>query len=134
MYLKSQITKFLENCFPNKNCFSWTKLIPVLIHLKYLFYSYTYSFPASLAILVKFYPSQLKPPLNSVLIIFFIGLLILSYPIQPYVTARIKYTKPYPNSSQPNLISSYIQIIMPYRSNKLPIRKLSLKKPLVFQS
>ena len=25
----------MENCFQNMNCFSWIKIIPVLIHLKY---------------------------------------------------------------------------------------------------
>ena len=30
--------KILENCFQNMNCFSWIKLIPVLIHLKYWYY------------------------------------------------------------------------------------------------
>ena len=27
--------KKMENCFQNINCFSWIKLIPVLINLKY---------------------------------------------------------------------------------------------------
>ena len=34
--------KILENCFQNMNCFSWIKLIPVLIHLKYWYYSSPY--------------------------------------------------------------------------------------------
>ena len=35
MYSKYQIIKILENWFQKMNCFSWIKLIPVLIHLKY---------------------------------------------------------------------------------------------------
>ena len=35
MYSKYQITKTLENCFQNMNCFPWIKKILVLIHLKY---------------------------------------------------------------------------------------------------
>ena len=36
---KIQIIKILQNCFQNINCFSWIKVIPVLIHLKYLYYN-----------------------------------------------------------------------------------------------
>ena len=35
MYLKCHIIKILENSFRNTNCYSWTKLILILIHLKY---------------------------------------------------------------------------------------------------
>ena len=41
-----------------------------------------------------------------------IGLTILSYAIQPHVTTSTGYTKPYDNPSQPNLISSYIKVIL----------------------
>ena len=62
----------------------------------------------------------------SFLIIFFIGFLILFYPIRPHATTFIEYTKPYANPSQSDLISSYMQVIMLYGSNTLPIKKLSL--------
>ena len=42
MYSKYQLIKILENCFQNMNCFSWIKLIPVLIHLKYWYYNSPY--------------------------------------------------------------------------------------------
>ena len=35
----SRTFKILKNCFQNTNCFSWIKLIPVLIHLKYRYYN-----------------------------------------------------------------------------------------------
>ena len=40
MYSKYQLIKILENCFQNMNRFSWIKLIPVLIHLKYWYYNF----------------------------------------------------------------------------------------------
>ena len=42
MYSEYQMIKILENCFQNMNCFSWIKLIPVLIHLKYSYYDSSY--------------------------------------------------------------------------------------------
>ena len=42
MYSKYQIVKLLENYFQNLNCFSWIKLIPVLIHLKYWYNNFPY--------------------------------------------------------------------------------------------
>ena len=41
--------------------------------------------------------------------------------------ASVGYTKPYTKPSQSNIISRYIQIIMPHESNTLPIKKLSLR-------
>ena len=84
-----------------------------------------YSFPASLAISVKFPPGQLKPLFNAILILFFINFRVFSYPIRSHATIT-GYTKPYDKPSQSNLWSSYIQIIIPFWSNTLPIKKLSL--------
>ena len=39
MYLKHQILKILKICFQNMSYFSWIKLIPVLIYLKYWYYN-----------------------------------------------------------------------------------------------
>ena len=39
MYSKYHIIKILGNCFQNMKCFYWTKLIPVMIHLKYWYYN-----------------------------------------------------------------------------------------------
>ena len=36
------IRKVLENCLQNMNCFSWIRLIPFLIHLKYGYYNSPY--------------------------------------------------------------------------------------------
>ena len=77
---------------------------------------HTYSFPAFLTIFIMFYPSQLKPLFNTILIMFFICFLILSYSIQPHAT------KPYGKPSKPNLSSSCLQIIIPYGSSTLPIK------------
>ena len=83
-------------------------------------------------------PSAFLPPLpsllnftlakhlfNSILIKLFIRFLFLPYLIRPHPTTGTGYTKPYAIWSQSNLLSSYIQIIIPYRSNTLPIKKLS---------
>ena len=59
------------------NCVSWIKLVPVLIHLKDLYYN-------SSSISIKFNPSQLKPLFNTILIIFLIGFLFFL----PYSTRR----------------------------------------------
>ena len=42
MYSKYQMIKILENCFQNVNCFSWIKLIPVVLYLKYWCYNSPY--------------------------------------------------------------------------------------------
>ena len=39
MYSKYWLIKVLENCFINMDCFSWIRLIPFLIHLKYWYYN-----------------------------------------------------------------------------------------------
>ena len=52
------------------------------------------TFIGFLTICVNFYPGLLKRLLNSILLIFFIGFSILSYPIRTYATI-IRYTKPY---------------------------------------
>ena len=49
----------------------------------------------------------------------------MSYPIQPKADTNIGYTKSYTNPSQSNLLSSYIQIIIPYGSNTLPLSQFS---------
>ena len=54
---------------------------------------------------------------------FFIDFNILSYPIRPQATTGIGYTKSYINPSPSNLLSSYIQIMIPYGSNTLPIKQ-----------
>ena len=85
----------MENCFQNMNCFSWIKLIPTLIHLKHLYSNSLNLVLPSLTISVKFYPKQLKPFFNTILIIFFIEFTILSNSIWPRATTSIGYTKPY---------------------------------------
>ena len=47
-------------------------------------------------------------------------------------TTSIRFTKSYVKPSQLNLLSSYIQIMIPYGSNMLPIKKLSLYEPLLW--
>ena len=64
--------------------------------------------------------------LPTIFIMFFIVFPILSYPIQANATTSIGYTKPYDKLSQSNLLSSCLQIIIPYGSDLLPIKKLSL--------
>ena len=53
-----------------------------------------YSFPASLAISVKFPPGKQKFIFNTILIKFFIVFLIFFYPVLPHATI-IGYTKPH---------------------------------------
>ena len=80
MYSKCQIIKILENCFQSMNCFSWTKLIFVPIHLKYWCYNSAHLELHSLTISVKLYTSQLKPLFSTILIVFFIGFPIFPTP------------------------------------------------------
>ena len=86
-----------------------------------------------LTISIKFNPSQLEPLFNKILITFFISFPALYYPIGPHVTANIGYAKPYTKPSQSNLLSSCIQIIMPYGSNTLPIKSWVFKSCLFFR-
>ena len=41
-YSKFQIIKILENCFQKMNYFSWIKLTPIWIHLKYWHHNFPY--------------------------------------------------------------------------------------------
>ena len=113
-----------KNYFQNGNCFSWIKLIPVLIHLKYWYCN-------SPNLELPYLPCYFCPIFfytvlfNTILIMLLIGFPILSYAIRPHATTGIGYTKPYANPSQSSLISSYIKIIVPYGSNTLQIKKLS---------
>ena len=44
---KCQIIKYWNIVFKKKTCFSWIKLIPVLVHLKYWYYDFPYLPPSS---------------------------------------------------------------------------------------
>ena len=112
----------MKNCFQNMNYFSWIKLTPVLIHLKYRYYNT---------------PSQELPCLphnlfNTIVNMFFIRFPIMSFSIWPHATST-GYTKPYIKPSNSNFLSSYIQIIKTYGSSTLPIKKLSLWEPFPFK-
>ena len=92
LYSKYQIIEILENFFQNMTCFLWIKLISYLIHLKYWYYNTpSLQLPASLAISVIFFPVQLKPLFNAILIMFLIGFPIFPYHIWPHATV-IGYT------------------------------------------
>ena len=123
-YSKYQIIKILENCFRCMNCFSWIKLILVLIHLRYWYYNSPYAeHPYLPHHLCQILPEPAEILFSTNLIMFFIGFNILSYPIRPQATTGIGYTKSFVNPSPSNLLSSYIQIMIPYRSNTLPIKQ-----------
>ena len=69
------------------NCFSWIKLILVLIHDKYWYCNSSYlEVSFSLTISLKFYLSQLKSSSAQIIIMFFIGFSISSYSIGPQAT------------------------------------------------
>ena len=127
MYSKYQILKILKNCFQNMNCSFWIKLILVLIHLK----NWYYHSPHAELPYIPYYLRQVLPEptetfSNTNLIMFFIGFNILSYSIRQQATTSIGYTKSYIKPKQSNLLSSWIQIMIPYGSNAQPIKKLSL--------
>ena len=75
--------------------------------------------------LCQILPQPTETLTNTNLIMFFIGFNILSYSIRPQATASIGYTKSDIKPSQSNLLSSFIQIMIPYGLNTLPIKKLS---------
>ena len=127
MQSKYQEIKILENYIQNMNCFSWIKLIPVLIHLTYWNYVCPY---LELPCLPHHLCQSLSQPTEATIkhnphhVVHWF--LYLSYPIRPHTTTSIGYTKPYAKQNQSNLLSSYIQIMIFYGSNTLPIKKLSL--------
>ena len=108
MYSKYQIIKRLKNCFQSMNCFSWIKLILVLIYLKYWYYNpHTQNVPTSHHLCQNLpYPTETLS--NTNLIMFFIGFNILSYSIPRQANTGIGYTKSYIKTSQSNLLSNYI--------------------------
>ena len=71
--------------------------------------------------------------LDIILIKFFIGFPIFSYPIRAHAPTGIGYTKAYARSSQSNLSSSYIQIIILYGSNTLPSKSWVFKSRFSFK-
>ena len=107
-YSKYQIIKLLENCLQKTNCFSWMKLTPIWIHLKYRHYN----FPHLKLPCLPHYPCHISSYHNY------------------WINQIIYNTKP----SQSNFLSSYTQIMIFYGSNTLPIKKLSLYWTLPFQS
>ena len=106
--LKTDVLKILEHCFQNMNCFSWIKLISVLIYFKYC----NYNIPSLELPCLPWHLCQISPwppetLLNTILIMFSIGFPILFSPIQLHATI-IGCTKPYAKLSQSDLSSSYI--------------------------
>ena len=134
MYSKYQTIKILEKCFRNMNCFSWITIIPILnietIVLKIFWLRACCLSHHFCQILLQPTEPLFNPhsplPLNTIFIMFFIGFSILSYTPGPQATTSIKYTKPYAKPSQSHLLSIYSQIIMPYGSKTLPIKRLNL--------
>ena len=126
MYSEQQIIKILEICFQNMNCFYWIKLIPVPIYLKYWYYDFPYLELPCLPHHLCQISSLLKPLFITILNMFSVKFPILSYPIWPHTTTSIGYTKPCAKPSKSNLWSSYIQMIITYGPNTLPIKKLNL--------
>ena len=134
MYSKYQITKILDFFFWNINCYCWIKPILVLIHLKYWYHNSPYAeLPYLPHHLCQILPYSTKALSNTILIMFFIGFHILSYPIRPQATTSIGYTKPYKKPSQLNLLSSFIQIMITYGSNTLPIKSWVSKSRFYFK-
>ena len=103
--------------------FPWIKLTSASIHLKYWYYSApSLERPFLSRHLCQISHVQIKLLFKTNLIMFFIGVPVFSYHIQPHVTI-IGYTKLCAKPSQSDLFSSYIQIIISYWSNTLPIKK-----------
>ena len=72
--MKYQIMKILGNCFQNINCFSWIKLIQVLIHLKYWYYNSPYlEIPCLPHHLCQNLPWPTETLLSTILVMLFVG-------------------------------------------------------------
>ena len=129
MYSKYQINKILGNCFRSMNYFFWIKLILVLIHFKYWYYNSPYAeHPYLLHQHCQLLPSPTETLSNTNLIMCSSSISIfLSYSIRPQATTSIVYTKSYVKPSQSNLLSSHKQMMIPYESNTLPIKKRVFK-------
>ena len=125
--LKIDVLKNWKSFFQNMSCFSRIKLIPVLIHLKYLYWNtLSLDLPCLSHHICGISPWSIETLFNTIFIMLFITFPIFSYNIRTHTTTGIGYTKPYAKPSQSNLLSIYIQITITYESNTLPIKKPSL--------
>ena len=80
---------------------------------------------------VKFYPSQLKTLINTIPILFFLGFLILSHPIQPHATTSIEYTRPFDKQRKLNLLLSCMQIQYLMDQTRFPSKSWSFNGTLM---
>ena len=127
MYCNHHMKKNWKIVFQNMSCFSWIKLIPVLIHLKYWYWNTpSLDLPCLSHHICEISPWPIETYFKTIFIMFSIVFPIFSYNIRTHATTSIGYTKSYAKPSQSNLLSSYIQIIITFGSNTLPIKKLSL--------
>ena len=106
------------------NCFSWIKVISVLVHFKYCQYNIP-SLQLTLAIPVKFHPGQVKPLFNAILIMVFIGFFVL-----PHSTTRHDswmYQTICQVKSVKFIINQYLNVLSTYQKAESP-RAASLSK------
>ena len=121
--------EILQNCFQNMNCFSWTKLISVLIHLRYWYYTSPHlelhCLPHHLCQVLP-YPTETPLQHNTYYDLHRFPYFVVFH----WTTHYHKYLDILKHvSSQANQIYYqfiYIQIIISYGSNTVPMKRLSL--------
>ena len=135
MIYSKEHNKNIKKLFPQYEPLFSTKLIPVLLHLKYWSYDSPYielPWISHHLYQVLSYPTETPlQPNNHHLLQWF------SYFVLPHSTKRHHKYWLYQTIWQLKpikLSSSYLQIIIPYESNTLLIKKLSLQEPLFLQS
>ena len=103
MYSKNQIINILESCFQNMNCFSWIKLMSVLIHLKYWYFNFPYlelSYLSSPFLsnsnfaLANWNPSSTQSSLLSYWFSYFVLTHLTTYHYKYWIYQTIWQTKP----------------------------------------
>ena len=120
-FITNKITKCKTSCSLKFNVFEIAdnKNIAKLFSKYELFLLYQANFSSNLK---HWYNDSPCLELPTILNMFFTGFPILSYPIQPTTNTSIGYTKPYGKPSESNLLSSCLQIIIPYSSGTPPIK------------
>ena len=112
-----------KNYFQNGNCFSWIKLIPVLIHLKYWYCNSPYlELPYLPRYFCQIFSTRSSSTQSS----------SCCLSVSLFRPTPFDHVPPQAIPSQSSLISSYIRIILPYGLNTPPIKNLSYQEPVLF--
>ena len=127
IYSNYQLTKILENCFQNMNCFTWIKLISVLSLFKYWYFnilSFQLLYLPCHLCQISPWPTETRLQDNSHHVLHRFPYFVIT--LRPHTQC----TKPIKFKSQDKpikfIIKLYIYIIIPYWTNTPHIKMLGL--------